>query len=66
MPKHPSSARPFFGAAKPPSFATVLVTGLIAVAVFFQGIAAVALPLATELGATREIEDRLMARCRSR
>ncbi|MGZ6569206.1 MAG: hypothetical protein ACXVHB_30580 [Solirubrobacteraceae bacterium] len=44
----------------------MLVTGLIAVAVFFQGIAAVALPLATELGATREIEDRLMARCRSR
>ena len=43
------------------SFATVLVPGLIAVAVFFQGIAAVALPLATELGGTREIEDRLMA-----
>lgn len=43
------------------SFATVLVPGLIAVAVFFQGIAAVALPLATELGGTGEIEDRLMA-----
>ena len=43
------------------SFATVLVPGLIAVAVFFQGIAAVALPLSTELGGTREIEDRLMA-----
>jgi len=49
------------GAAGGPSFATVLVPGLIAVAVFFQGIAAVALPLATELGGTREIEDRLMA-----
>lgn len=49
------------GSAGGVSFATVLVPGLIAVAVFFQGIAAVALPLATELGGTREIEDRLMA-----
>jgi ABC-2 type transport system permease protein len=43
------------------TFATVLVPGLVAVAIFFQGIAAVALPLATELGGTREIEDRVMA-----
>ncbi len=43
------------------SFATVIVPGLVAVAIFFQGIAAVALPLATELGGTREIEDRVMA-----
>ena len=43
------------------SFATVLLPGLVAVAIFFQGIAAVALPLATELGGTREIEDRVMA-----
>jgi ABC-2 type transport system permease protein len=42
-------------------FSTVLLPGLIAVSIFFQGIAAVALPLSTELGATREIEDRLMA-----
>ncbi len=49
------------GASGGATFATVLVPGLIAVAVFFQGIAAVALPLATELGGTREIEDRLMA-----
>lgn len=49
------------GSAGGVSFATVLVPGLIAVAVFFQGIAAVALPLATELGGTGEIEDRLMA-----
>ena len=42
-------------------FATVLYPGLVAVAIFFQGIAAVALPLATELGGTREIEDRAMA-----
>lgn len=43
------------------SFATVIAPGLMAVAIFFQGIAAVALPLATELGGTREIEDRVMA-----
>jgi len=43
------------------SFATVIAPGLVAVAIFFQGIAAVALPLATELGGTREIEDRVMA-----
>ena len=49
------------GPAGGASLATVLVPGLVAVAVFFQGIAAVALPLATELGGTREIEDRLMA-----
>lgn len=42
-------------------FATVLVPGLIAIAVLFQGITAIALPLSTELGATREIEDRIMA-----
>jgi len=43
------------------SFATVIAPGLVAVAIFFQGIAAVALPLATELGGTREIEDRVMS-----
>ncbi len=43
------------------SFATVIAPGLVAVAIFFQGIAAVALPLAIELGGTREIEDRVMA-----
>lgn len=43
------------------SFATVLVPGLIAVAMVFTGVAAVALPLSVELGATREIEDRIMA-----
>jgi ABC-2 type transport system permease protein len=33
----------------------------VAVAIVFQGIAAVALPLAMELSATREIEDRVLA-----
>jgi len=42
-------------------FATILVPGLVAVAVIFQGIVAVALPLSTEFGGTKEIEDRIMA-----
>ncbi|GGI09741.1 transport permease protein [Egicoccus halophilus] len=42
-------------------FATVLVPGLVAVAVVFQGITSVALPLSQEFGATREIEDRILA-----
>ena len=43
------------------NMATVLVPGLVAVAMVFTSIAAVALPLSIELGATREIEDRVMA-----
>jgi ABC-2 type transport system permease protein len=42
-------------------FATVLVPGLVAVAIIFQGIIAVALPLSNEFGGTKEIEDRIMA-----
>ncbi len=42
-------------------FGTILVPGLVAVAMIFQGIAAVALPLVNEFGRTREIEDRVMA-----
>lgn len=42
-------------------FATLLAPGLIAVAIIFQGIQAVALPLVNEFGYTREIEDRVMA-----
>ncbi|WP_211262563.1 ABC transporter permease [Nitriliruptor alkaliphilus] len=42
-------------------FATVLVPGLVAVAIVFQGITAVALPLSNEFGGTKEIEDRIMA-----
>jgi ABC-2 type transport system permease protein len=49
------------GAAGAAGFATVLVPGLVAIAVLFQGITAIALPLSTELGGTREIEDRIMA-----
>lgn len=43
------------------SFATILTPGLIAVAMVFTGVAAVALPLSVELGATRELEDRILA-----
>jgi ABC-2 type transport system permease protein len=43
------------------SFGTILLPGLIGVAMIFQGIAAVALPLVNEFGRTKEIEDRLMA-----
>src|SRR5271156_190933 len=42
------------------SFSTVLRPGLMAVAIMFSGIAAVALPLAQEFGITREIDDRVM------
>jgi ABC-2 type transport system permease protein len=43
------------------SFATIIVPGLIGSAIIFNGISAVALPLVMEFGATREIEDRVMA-----
>lgn len=43
------------------NFATILVPGLVGIAILFQGIMAVALPLSIELSGTHEIEDRLMA-----
>ena len=42
------------------AFSTVLLPGLMAVAIMFSGIAAVALPLSQEFGVTREIDDRVM------
>jgi ABC-2 type transport system permease protein len=48
-------------AAAGPNFATILVPGLIAVAIIFQGIQAVALPLVQEFSYTKEIEDRVLA-----
>ena len=42
------------------NFSTILLPGLMAVAIMFSGIAAVALPLAEEFGVTREIDDRVM------
>jgi ABC-2 type transport system permease protein len=46
--------------AAPGGFGTVLLPGLLAVAIMFSGIAAVALPLSQEFGITREIDDRVM------
>jgi ABC-2 type transport system permease protein len=48
------------GAMSGGAFSTVLLPGLMAVAIMFSGIAAVALPLAQEFGITREIDDRVM------
>jgi ABC-2 type transport system permease protein len=49
------------GTAGESSFATILVAGVVALSIMFQGIQAVALPLANEFGFTREIEDRVLA-----
>ena len=57
---------PRMGGANPmaagsgPSFGTIILPGLMAVAIMFSGIAAVALPLSSEFGITREIDDRVM------
>jgi ABC-2 type transport system permease protein len=51
---------PMAGMASSGGFGTVLLPGLMAVAIMFSGIAAVALPLAQEFGITREIDDRVM------
>ncbi|MFC5861666.1 ABC transporter permease [Acidicapsa dinghuensis] len=56
---HMSSGNPMAGGAGT-SFGTILLPGLMAVAIMFSGIAAVALPLSTEFGITREIDDRVM------
>ncbi len=42
------------------NFGQILLPGLMAVAIMFTGIASVALPLSTEFGITREIDDRVM------
>lgn len=51
----------FAGAQQGPSFATILVPGLLGTAVMMQGIMAVTTPLVMELSYTREIEDRALA-----
>jgi ABC-2 type transport system permease protein len=43
------------------AFATILVPGLVAMSMNFQGIQAAALPLVSELSFTNEIEDRVLA-----
>lgn len=49
------------GGASGPGFASVIIPGLVASTAVFTGISVVSLPLAIDLGATREIEDRIMA-----
>jgi ABC-2 type transport system permease protein len=49
------------GTAGQSAFATVLVAGVVGLSIMFQGIQAVALPMATEFGYTKEIEDRVLA-----
>jgi ABC-2 type transport system permease protein len=44
-------------------FATVLVPGVVAISIMFQGIQSVAIQLSQEFGYTREIEDRVQAPC---
>ncbi len=51
------------GPVRESAFATVLVPGVVAISIMFQGIQAVALQLSTEFGYTREIEDRVQAPC---
>lgn len=59
LPRIGTNANPM-AAAGGMSFGTVLLPGLMAVAIMFTGIAAVALPLSAEFGVTREIDDRVM------
>jgi len=49
------------GAAGAARFSTLLVGGVIASSMIFQGVQAVALPLVQDFGYSREIEDRVMA-----
>jgi len=57
----PKIGQGFHSAVAGVAFSTVLVPGLIAVAINFQGIQAVALPLVQEFSVSREIEDRVLA-----
>jgi ABC-2 type transport system permease protein len=49
------------GPAAESKFAAVLISGVVGLSMMFQGIQAVALPLSTEFGYTKEIEDRVLA-----
>src|SRR5262249_35260399 len=42
-------------------FATLLAAGVVGLSIMFQGIQSVALPMATEFGYTKEIQDRVLA-----
>ena len=49
------------GARGESEFTTTLVAGVVGLAILFQGIQAVALPLVQEFGYSKEIEDRVLA-----
>jgi ABC-2 type transport system permease protein len=49
------------GAAGAAGFSTLLVAGVVGLAIMFQGIQSVAIPMVQEFGYTREIEDRVQA-----
>jgi ABC-2 type transport system permease protein len=49
------------GVAGESRFATILAAGVVGLVIMMQGIQAVAMPLVTEFGFTREIEDRVQA-----
>jgi ABC-2 type transport system permease protein len=49
------------GQAGATTFSAVLVAGVLALVILFQGLQSVALPLVTEFGYTMEIEDRVLA-----
>jgi ABC-2 type transport system permease protein len=44
-----------------PEFSTLLVAGVVGIAILMQGIQSVSLPMVQEFGYTREIEDRVLA-----
>jgi ABC-2 type transport system permease protein len=49
------------GAASESRFASVLIAGVVGISIMFQGLMSVALPMSTEFGYTKEIEDRVLA-----
>ena len=49
------------GARGESAFASVLIAGVVGISIMFQGIMSVALPMSTEFGYTKEIEDRVLA-----
>jgi ABC-2 type transport system permease protein len=49
------------GASGAAGFSTLLVAGVVGLAIMFQGIQSVAVPMVQEFGYTREIEDRVQA-----
>jgi ABC-2 type transport system permease protein len=57
----PKTGQSVGGSSGASRFSTQLVAGVMGLAIVFQGIQAVALPLVQEFGVSREIEDRVLA-----